>query len=223
MQAPFSDDEEAIRRLRKTLSEARFERYIHASNRNLVRALRLYQWNAQLSQSLYIKLHVWEVALRNKLNAFLNWKFGPNWPFDNQRALRQLTKFDRRRVQEAIERQQRRRTILAVTTDTVVADLSAGFWVALLNEGYEIPFSWRYNLVHIFPEEPGLSVVAARLICNDLLNLRNRVAHYEPIYHLPLPQRKTELDRLLAAMCPAAHAFADSACTFDLIWKAKPG
>jgi hypothetical protein len=32
-----------------------------------------------------------------------------------------------------------------------VADLSAGFWVALLNASYNIAFSWRYNLARIFP------------------------------------------------------------------------
>lgn len=222
MKQPFLDEEESIQRLSETLSKARFERYIRASNGNRLKAIELYRWNAQLSQSLHPKLHVWEIAFRNKMNSFLCWKFGPNWPFDAKIALRQLTEHDRGSVQKALKRQRKRRVPSAVTTDAIVSDLSAGFWVALLNEDYGVPFSWRYNLVRVFPREPDLQPVTARLICNDLLDLRNRVAHHEPIYHLPLPQRKNELDRLLAAMCPAAFAFADSVCSFDLAWGNKP-
>lgn len=221
MQGNTFEDKVFIGTLRATLSEARFDRYVQASNGDPVRALQLYHWNAKLSQSLYFPLQMWEVALRNKLNSFLCWKFNASWPFD-RRALRQLTHFDRRRVQEAVERLERRRRVIPVSTNAVVADLSAGFWVALFNQDYEIPFSWRYNLVRIFTAEPGLATAEVRLICNDLLYLRNRVAHHEPIYHLPLPQRRAELDRLVAAMCPSAFAFVNSACTFEEVWKSKP-
>ncbi len=131
-------DDATASAIRGALSEPRFARYLHASDGNISAALRLYLWNSKLSESLYIPLQMWEVALRNKLHTFLCWKFSLDWPRD-ERALRQLTRFDRRRVHEAIERQRQRRNFTSISTDAIVADLSAGFWVALFNQDYEVP------------------------------------------------------------------------------------
>lgn len=221
MQAPTLDSADKIRDFRLTLSEARFARYLNAVGGNEQAAVNLYHWNTELSKALYPSLQMWEVALRNRLNSFLCWKFKPNWPFDQERALRQLTNNERRKVEEAIFRQRQLRSIKKVSVGAVVADLSIGFWVALLHSSYDVPFKWRFNLPRIFPREALVRPTASKM-CDGLLILRNRVAHHEPIYDLPLEERRKELTVLLSAMCLTSSAYVDACCTFAAVFAARP-
>jgi hypothetical protein len=222
MQVPILDNEEAIRLFRSTISESRFARYLNDSNGRVVDAINLYHFNTEVSKALYSSLQMWEVSLRNKLNSFLVWKFTSSWPYDDRRALRQLTANDRRKVVDSIDRQRQLRRIKTVPVEAIVADLSAGFWVSLLNSGYEVPFVWRYNLVRVFPNEPRIALKDISDLSNDLLALRNRVAHHEPIYHLPLVERRAQIARALNAMCSGAHQYAEKTCTFAAVWATKP-
>ena len=222
MQELFFNDKQLSAKLRNSLTEPRLTRYIKACGDDSLAVLPMYYWNCQLSQSLYILTHTWEVGVRNRLNSFLCWKYGKQWPFDEARAVRQLSNTDKHRLREAIDRQRQRRKTSVVSTDAVVADLSAGFWVSLLGKSYDVPFSWRYNLARVLPHDATIDRAEASKICDDLLDLRNRIAHHEPIFHLPLENVKADADRLLAAMCPAIHRFASSTCTFQLIMTQKP-
>ncbi|KQT87123.1 hypothetical protein ASG48_17315 [Aurantimonas sp. Leaf443] len=186
-----------------------------------MRAVELYQWNAKLGQSLYIYLQGWEIRLRSKLNGFLVWKYIANWPYD-ERAPRQMNASDRRRLQEARQRQEMQRSVQAAPTSAIVADLSAGFWVSQLSGSYRIPYVWRHNLPRVFPHDRVLDAKDAWAICNDLLILRNRVAHHEPILQLPLDRRMRDLKRVVAAMCPATQAYCEASCSFDAVWRARP-
>lgn len=222
MQAISGWKQEAIKAFRSTLSEARFSRYLSESKGDEFGAIRLYHWNSLLQQSLYISMQMWEIALRNRINEFLCWKYSAAWPYDNARARRALTANDQRRLDETIERQRQQRGLKAVPTDAIVADLSAGFWVSQLTKAYDVPYVWRHNLSRVFPSAKGMDRNQIWQACSDLLVLRNRMAHHEPIFHLPLPQRRADLFRLVEAMCPSAHAYAAAACTFDPIWAAGP-
>ncbi len=164
---------------------------------------------------------MWEIALRNRLNSFLIWKYNAKWPSD-QRVLRTLARPEGKRLAEAIERQTRQRGSAGVSTDAIVADLSAGFWVSLLAKSYDVPFAWRYNLPKIFPNEPRLDRANAITMAGHLLDLRNRVAHHEPIYHLPLAERRADLDRLLAGMCQPSHLYVSGVCTVAAVLRAAP-
>lgn len=103
-----------------------------------------------------------------------------------------------------------------------MADLSAGFWVSQFSNSYAVPYAWRYNLKRIFPNDAALDLRAAWTICDEMLGLRNRVAHHEPILHLPLEQRHRDLQRIAAAMCSATHAYCEASCSFQEIWRRKP-
>ncbi len=217
MQLPTWENEAEIKQFRTTLSEARLARYLGEANGDFSKAIEYYFWNTELSKSLYGTLQMWEVALRNRLNSFLCWKYTAAWPYDNARALRQLTSNERRKVADCIDRQKQIRGISQIPTDALVADLSAGFWVALLNASYDVPFAWRYNLRRVFPHDASLDRLTASELCSHLLDLRNRVAHHEPIYHLKLADRRKDLSRVLGAMCPAAERYATAICTVDAV------
>ena len=211
-----------VKNMKGSLSAPRFGRYKSSCNGDEAKALKLYQWNSLVSQSLYIYIQCWEVCLRNKLNEFLKWKYSASWPYEETRAVRNLKGDDKRRLRETKERQERDRGYAPVSTDVVVADLSAGFWVSLLSGKYDVPYSWRYNLRKIFPNDTALDRKAAWEICDNTLTLRNRVAHHEPIYDLPLESNYRELQRIVFAMCKGTHAFADATCSFRDTFVQRP-
>ena len=163
----------------------------------------------------------WEVSLRNKMNTFLTWKYNADWPYHGP-ALRQLTSHENRKLRETIERQEQIKSVSKVPTDAIVADLSGGFWVGLLARAYNVPYAWRYNLARIFPNDRRLERADAHDLCSDLLGLRNRVAHHEPIYHWALDDLRADLDYLLGAMCKPTNDYVRLACTFEEIWNAGP-
>lgn len=221
MQATTDRNSDFAALFKRSLSAPRFGTYLSAADNDDANAINLYQWNSRISQSFYIYLQSWEICLRNKLNAFLIWKYNEGWPYESNRVLRNMKGDDRRRLQETISRQERARKISPVPTSIIVADLSAGFWVSQISVNYEVHYQWRYNLNRIFPHAK-LARADAWKICEDLLILRNRIAHHEPVFHLPLEDRRKQLADIVAAMCPATTAFSEATCNFDDVWKQRP-
>jgi len=224
MQGDFLEHEEIVKSLRLSLSEARLGRYLLLANGNFPLAMQLYHWNALLSQSLYLPLQMWEVALRNRMNSFLLWKYGKKtWPYHDG-FLRNLSTNDKAKLDKTLQRLAReRKAAHPLPVDLVVADLSAGFWVSLLTARYDQHLNWKYNLARIFPYENKISRSEAHAACDGLLDIRNRIAHHEPVYHRKLPDRWSDLKRLLAALCPGASSYAVCNCTFETTYGAKPG
>ena len=221
MQAVFLDDEQKVKAFIETVSKPRLSKYLQQTDGNDREALLLYHWNSQLSQALYLPLQSWEISLRNKMNTFLSWKYGSKWPHD-QRALRVLTKSETDKLSKTIHYQTQNRKS-PPTTDQIVAGLSVGFWVSLLSKSYDIPFAWRYNLSsRVFKNDATLTRADAWARCDRLLDLRNRVAHHEPIFHLPLLDRRVDLESMLNGLCAGTQAYMASACSFADIWAARP-
>ena len=207
--------------MKDSLSQARFARYLASAGGDEASAIALYEWNTLMAQSLYVYLQCWEITYRNKLDSFLRWKFGPAWP-EAQRALRSLTRDENRRLTETKQRQSQQRKQNTVSTDAIVADLSAGFWVALLSSSYKVPYSWQHNLRRVFPHDVALDRATAHSFSSTILKLRNRIAHHEPIYELHLSQIYSELQRLVSAMCGDTDKFARANCKFSVIAQTRP-
>lgn len=222
LQELLDSDPKVLTDLKETISAPRLEKYQRIAKGDEKRAILLYQWNAQLSQSLYTYIQGWEVGLRNRINSFLCWKYNGEWHYDEKRAIRQMTGPDKRRVWESRERQEQSRGANRPPLSAVVADLSAGFWVSQLSKSYDVPYVWRYNLQRIFPNDKTLDRHAAWSICDDVLTLRNRIAHHEPILHLDLDQRHRDLQRVVYAMCSSKYEFCEEICTFREVWSHMP-
>jgi len=221
MQAIFLDDEQKVNAFINTISKPRLTRYLQEANGDNNNALLLYHWNTMLSQCLYFPLQIWEISLRNKMNSFLCWKYNHKW-FEDARALRVFSKAENEKLSKTIIRQQQNRPGLP-TADQVVADLSAGFWVSLLSSRYDIPFAWRYNLSgRIFTNDPSIDRQEASDTCGQILDLRNRVAHHEPIFHLDLPKARADLDRMINGLCGVTQEYLRSTCSFAEVWASRP-
>jgi hypothetical protein len=107
-----------------------------ATDGSLTSALRLYQWNAEVSSAFHEALHYVEVGLRNAMEKQLAaWAIGLGAPTPWYRdRLVPLTPPTRRKVEDA--RSNATRNGQTEVHGTVVAELMLGFWWSLLSDEY---------------------------------------------------------------------------------------
>ena len=142
------------------------------------KAIDHYECNLILSESLYVSLSIFEVTLRNALCRELEEMTGrEDWyvTFHTTPGLKNLNKY----ITEASQHLTSRHEI--VTPSKIVAELTLGFWVSLLNSEYERTL-WQ-ALRRAFPYMPRQE--RQRRNVSTPLNLfrrfRNRVFHNESI------------------------------------------
>lgn len=91
-----------------------------------------------------------------------------------------------------------------VTRARVVAGLPLSFWTRLLGTRYEE--LWKASLHHAFAHGSGLRKdVAGQL--NRISQLRNEIAHHQPIIDAPVLDRHRDMLDLAAAIDPDAAAW----------------
>lgn len=172
-----------IDRLLQTISSARFRTYLQAAGFDEVKALQLYLWNAKPGEAFHLPLQAIEVALRNAVNRALIGLFGAEWWCDLQ-YLRVINDREKEDIDQAIRRIERRK--LPLITDQVVAGLSFGFWRASVETRYNTAI-WSKRLRISFPDlsnDRTLKSVSANI--NQIVGLRNRISHQEPIFQRQL-------------------------------------
>lgn len=186
--------------LERTLSLDRLSTY-RAVMATPEMALHLYAWNTAVSAAFYGPLQALEVALRNAFHQALVPVYGLHW-YDN--PLAGLTPVACARIAEAKQKLQDNRK--PVTPPGVVAELSFGFWERLLSRGpggnrnYEVTL-WRPALHRAFPYARRPRTEVHRPL-PGLRDLRNRIAHHEPIFaHDLAADYRTILD-VIGWMCP---------------------
>ena len=154
------------------------ERYFILYPNDESRAVKHYQSNIKLTEAFYTSLSVLEVALRNALSRELKTMTGrDDWYviFANTPGLTNLNKYITQASKQIIGRHEQ------ITTSKIIAELTLGFWVSLLNAEYE-RLLWK-DLRRAFPYIPKKDRkrknVSAPL--NRFRAFRNRVFHNESI------------------------------------------
>jgi len=170
------------------LSLPRFAVYIEATAGDRQLALVLYEWNAAVSAAFQRDLAHLEVALRNAYDTAIiaNTPPGlPHWTTDpyrlfpvRWRAARDGARIDANRSpREQIERAVREAGP-AAPTGKVIAELMFGFWRYLSTTAHHHPL-WIPYLHTAFA--PGTSRPAVDRPVGRLHQMRNRIAHHEPL------------------------------------------
>ncbi|CCF83444.1 Abi family protein [Nitrolancea hollandica] len=171
-----------------------------------------YYWNLCLCESLYPTLSAVEVALRNTIHTAISTQFGDHW-FDNQKI---VLKDEHKNASKARDKLQKHRR--PETPGRIVAELSFGFWVAMLNRPYEERI-WSLNkyslLKTAFPFATNKVrkqwLLRGRFFEINLL--RNRVMHYEPVWNQPnLTQQHRNILEAIGWISPVKR---DSIQIFD--------
>ncbi len=182
----------------KWISTARFQPFLDACVDSTTqdetetdvneRAWLLYEWNARVSSALLECIHHTEVLLRNSMMAQLEQIHPLAYPW-------QLSF-------EAVKRaalKKRDSTTKTADPNSVVAELTLGFWSRLLGDGDDRVAKaaneelWRHHLRHAFPGSPGTRSAVSRAV-SDLQVLRNRCAHQDSLLDF---DPKIEVKKLL--------------------------
>lgn len=169
--------------IEEDLSNERLLPYFNDGKQDWHIAFNLYLYNARLSKAFLYPLHILEVALRNKLHELFSSVFNDNWPNDltfqkmlNQHSLNSLNKA--------------RQKISNRSTEDIVAALSFDFWSNFLFRPHYEAF-WRSNYSKLNINGPKFRQFKTRI--NEANDLRNRIAHHEPILRLNCSNIHTEV------------------------------
>jgi len=193
-------------------SQERLDGYLsHAKcNNSKTDALIAYSWNIELSQALYPSLQILEISLRNSLHQAISESFQTEYWFD----LPLLHDRERKQVNQAkadLLKEKKK-----IEAGRVVAELSFGFWTSLFDVRYEHgQVLWPKLLKPTFPFLPKGQRTRAFLSreLNRVRFLRNRIFHYEPIWHWrDLSDQHDSLIHLTNSLSPSASKYL---CMFD--------
>lgn len=176
----YSDFEEAM-------SPERMRRYLTACVYDTKRAMTLYRYNLKLSQEMFAIVSCFEVTLRNKIDKELKSHFGGDWlrdfvlpggQFDSDPRVEGTKKI----IKKAYEGLLRSNNYFH---NKLLAEMEFGVWKFMFNN-VQYRLSGRC-LLNIFPNKPTSSPQAQydnAFVFNALdvvNNMRNRIAHHEPI------------------------------------------
>jgi len=224
---PFGYSPEAIDALTQSLSAERIRPYIARAGGSKVRAIWLYERNTAMSEALYGVIQGVEVSLRNAIHRELSTRFGATWP-----DIVQLEQPQRDKL--TIAKSEITRDKRSVTPGALVAQLSLGFWTSLISAVYEKQF-WVPCLHRAFPNALQRKTTAdgtARSApigrkeifeqLDKIRNVRNRIAHHEPILKLDLPKLYSESITVISWVCPVSSDWVRATNCFNTRFHEKP-
>lgn len=167
------------------LSKARLGKYKKFN----IEPIAVYQWNVALSESLYPLLHVIEVSLRNRLHKEIGILLQDEaWLINKQPDLFRF--FNPRVKKEIADNKGKLKDRDKLDEDHLIAELNFGFWTMLLSGPFEADnFLWPRLKNKVFPNAHGIKIKTIRDRLDRIRRLRNRIFHYETIWHhkdLPL-------------------------------------
>ena len=165
--------------LHTAISSPRFNRYLTSCGNNKRRAEKLYRANLRLSQKMYSVIGIFEVVFRNSIDRHFIPIKGGLWLEDAVAIGGHLDAVgcedSFHSVQEAIHKLGKE-----YTHDRLIAKLTFGFWTYQFSKK-EFAASGS-TLLDVFPNRPFGT--KQKDIFQDLIrinDIRNRIAHYEPI------------------------------------------
>lgn len=170
------------------MSATRMARYLIASANNTKRAMTLYRKNLWLSQELFTVISCYEVALRNGIDTQYASQHGSNWLQDSTTAGGIFDSINCKHTRNIINKTVNRLDH-HYTHAKLLAEMDFGFWRYLFAQPQF--YAGGQTLLHVFPAKPRSTPFIQynhAFVFNQLgqINeLRNRIAHHEPICFLP--------------------------------------
>ncbi|MGO4860028.1 Abi family protein [Arthrobacter sp. 2MCAF14] len=208
------------------ITQRRFDEYMVAANHDADAARELYEWNISVSAAFFELISHVEVALRNAVDNILKpleitesarVAVRHGWWFASPAF---LTDHDLDFHRTAWRHLGNKAT--AAPRDKVLSSMAFGIWDAVFGPSYEQLF--RRHLVYAFPNRgPGFKRETVRKNVLALRNLRNRVAHHQAIFDLPLEERYEQAMELLSWIDPALEQWVSHLCRVPGLLDDRPG
>jgi hypothetical protein len=203
------------------LSPERLAPYRRACDNDLLRAIKLYQWNCAVSAAFWQVLSHLEVLVRNTLHAALR-----DWTLATHGSTRwyvELAPLFSREAQDQIDTARRRALYGGRRSEEptrVITELHFGFWRFLLNGRYDRTL-WRPCLHKAFPHYSGLRRTAHEVLTR-LHDLRNRIAHHEPVHDRDLKALHDDLLTVISWICPVTRDWVEKHSTVPATLSRRP-
>ena len=219
------------------LSTPRLGPFLAASKGNLRDALRLYQWNIDLSGAAYESLHMFEVVLRNVMDEQLCiWNASQiergsgrshsrDWLMDPSHLLSRLTGTDigKASIRARAALRTGRHGGRQPAHPDVLAQLNFGTWRFLLpgnDAGRQL--LWAQSLRFAFPHLTDSPASLVRQV-NGIYRMRNRVAHLEPLLRSgTVRQEFNGMRSVLTTIDPSVEQWFTSRQRVTQILKKRP-
>ena len=215
----FSTSEEHD--LPRAVSADRFGTYLRETGGDRQRALALYEWNMAVSAAFWTPLHLCEVVVRNGIVDAIEAVHTSAWP---------VTRGFLASLPDPIRGYNPRKEVTAKgqrhpTTGKVVADLTLAFWEQMLTKRHDDRI-WNGHFRACFPNASGLSVAGDRKdMHNDVFairKLRNRIAHFEPVFARNLADDLERLVRLTSRRSRTAATYIERIETVTPLLSVRP-
>ena len=195
------------------LSQERMAPYVKAASGDAVKALKLYEENTARSTALYAQLQTFEVLLRNAFDRELSAPFSAMKPtcswFDFQKGATSLLTGDLAEKVAAAKAKIIDKGY-KVSHGQVIATLSFGFWVELTEAKYSHTLWVPFKLHKVFPGAPKRpSHADANNFLKQFRNLRNRIAHHEPIFQRDFGEDQKAILTAIRWICPESADWAE--------------
>lgn len=200
--------------LESSFSKERMAIYVREAQGDREQAFKLYAWNSAIASSLSVCLQGLEITLRNKCNDALVKNHGTRWLF--KISLRANDSQQLTRAIEILRRQNKQ-----VTSDSLIPELSFGFWISLLRPTYTHTL-WNKALRHAFSRRK-LTPKVIYPPFNHLRLLRNRIAHHEPILKRHLEKDYENIYEKLEWLCVDTAQWVRHHDSFHNLINLRPG
>ncbi len=192
------------------ISKDRLEKYLVESSGDNTKALALYELNTKLSEAFYTPIQGFEILLRNNIHKSLSENYGSDWLKSGKLP---LEFFQRDTISKTLDKSK-----VVLTIPKLIAELNLGFWTSLFSRKYEE--LWRHNLRHIFKHTPTpLRRKEILKQLNTVRELRNRIAHHEPIFYRELHKEHQAIINLIGLICPHTQKWITKESRFNDVYQ----
>ncbi len=208
-----------VQRVLAAISAERLRPFLAAASDSVEHALKLYLWDIEISAAFHLPLHATEVALRNHLATALVASFGPEW-WTSRRFAQVAGPHEMASIRRATAGALRPGEPLAASN--LIAQLSLGFWVSLLDGRYGQTL-WINGVAPVFqgsPDVPERNEIEAA--AQAIRTLRNRISHHEPIFSRDLSGDFGRLMQFLGWLSPAKARWIKPHCRIPALLRQKP-
>ena len=169
------------------ISPERLRKYIVACGGNTAKAMTLYRYNLRLSQEMFVVVSCFEVALRNRIDAIMKAYWGDDWLRDlilpgGALYCDKRCEKTKKIIEKAYTGLMRQKTY---SHSKLLSEMEFGVWKYMFNNIQY--FLTGQILLKVFPFKPKSTLKNRydnKYIFSELdyiNNLRNRIAHHEPI------------------------------------------
>lgn len=195
---------------------ARLQHYLNECGGDADRAIRLYEWNTELSAAFWESLGHLEVALRNAIDRQMTARHAAkgragHWIYDDGRELgrdqgRRHSRhaFPYVDIETAIQRV--RKNEMPTDPGQIISEVSFGFWHQMVSKGQMA--IWP-DLVGAFPHMPGRRQDTVSDKVASLRALRNRIGHHHRIWAIDVGTKYSELQALAGYIDPDLALWID--------------